>query len=113
MTETYVRCARYVVTAIPPDLRDNIDAALFEIRVEWRGGDKWAITDGVRCLNKSGGWAEEPIPSSRTDYFRRVYRHDLWTALALARKAAPKRTINGMTVADFIERARRQREVTS
>ena len=107
--ETHVRATRYEVTAVPADVRDHIDACLFALRVEERGTDKWAVTDGVRCLNKSGGWSEEPIPSSRTDHFKRVYRHDLSTAITLARKAALKRRVNGMTVADYVERVRKQR----
>lgn len=39
------------------------------IKVEWRGGDTWAVTDGRQCLNNKGKWEYEPLPSSRTEEF--------------------------------------------
>ena len=107
--ETHVRAVAYEVTALPPDVQDHIDASSFAIRVEWRGGDKWVVKHHSSCLNKSGGWVYEPQPSSRTKRFLRAYRHDLDTALTLARKAAPKVTLNRFTVDDFTAWVREQR----
>ena len=32
-------------------------------------GERWAVRQGCRCLNKDGGWEIEPQPSSRDDEF--------------------------------------------
>ena len=107
--ETHVRAVAYEVTALPSDVQDHSDAGYFAIRVEWRGGGKWAVKHHSSCLNKSGGWVYEPQPSSRTKRFLRAYRHDLDTALALAQNAAPKVTLNRFTVDEFTAWVRNQR----
>lgn len=40
------------------------------------GPDKWAIRQGGNCLNKSGEWEWEPMPSSRDDDFLARCRFD-------------------------------------
>lgn len=105
----YERATEYLVTAVPPEHQDHPDAFFYAIRVASRGSGKWAVTDGLNCLNKSGGWSYESQPSSRTDRFIQAYRHDFDTAMKLARKAALKRTINGRTVTDFITRCEQRK----
>lgn len=38
------------------------------------GFDRWAIQEHGQCYGKSGRWAYEPLPSSRTDDWLEVYR---------------------------------------
>lgn len=40
------------------------------------GPDRWAIRDGRFCLNKSGCWEHEPLPSSRDEAFYARCRFD-------------------------------------
>lgn len=40
------------------------------------GPDKWAIRQGGNCLNKSGEWEWEPMPSGRDDEFLARCRFD-------------------------------------
>lgn len=56
------------------------------------------MTNGAYCYSKTGRQRYEPKPSSRTDAFKRTYRHSLDDAIALAKRLAPKMTINGHTV---------------
>lgn len=46
------------------------------IKVEYRGKDKWAITNSDLVLNKHNEWEYEPLPSSRTDEFIQRTRFD-------------------------------------
>jgi len=39
-------------------------------------GEKWAVRQLSRCLNKEGEWEWEPIPSSRDDAFYTRCRFD-------------------------------------
>lgn len=98
MTQPTVRITRYEVNAYP-DL-DSINASMFSITVENRGNDRWAVCWHGRCLGKRGQWDYEPTPSSRTDRWKNAYRHDLDTALKLAKKAAPNLRTNGVTPAE-------------
>jgi hypothetical protein len=71
---------------------------MFALTVERTAPDRWAVRRGQRCLNADGGWDWESIPSERTDEWLAEHRFDESTALALARDAAPKVTVNGWTV---------------
>lgn len=42
---------------------------VYELKVEWRGGDAWVIVDSSYVLNREGEWEYEPLPSSRTEQF--------------------------------------------
>jgi hypothetical protein len=99
--EVFVRPTRYEVSCLPPD---DVNAHHFTVRVEWRGDDRWCVTDGHNCLGKDGDWDYERLPSNRTDEWLATHRFDLDTALALAKDFAPKLTINGMTAADVLAR---------
>lgn len=89
----------YAVSCLPPD---HVDAYHFTLHVEWRGpGDRWCVTNGAYCYSKTGMQRYELNPSSRTDAFKRTYRHSLDKALALGQ---PFRlmTVNGHTVQDVL-----------
>ncbi|OHU47324.1 hypothetical protein BKG82_27110 [Mycobacteroides chelonae] len=95
MVEAKVRPTAYAVSCLPPE---HPNAFLFTLRVEWRSEDRWCVTDGAYCYRKDGHKAYESNPSSRTDRFKKAYRFPLDEALALAKRLAPKITINGHTV---------------
>jgi hypothetical protein len=99
--EPTVRATAYAVSCMPPD---HPDAYLFTLRVEVRGEDRWCVTDGAYCYRKDGHKAYERNPSGRTDRFKRAYRFSLDDALALAKRLAPKITINGHTVESVLAR---------
>ena len=96
-----VRPTAYTVSCLPAD---HPDAYLFTLKVEWRGGDRWCVMKGAYCYSKTGWMRYEPIPSSRTDAFKRTYRHSLDDALALARRLAPKITVGPHTVESVLQR---------
>lgn len=94
-----VKATHYEVSCLP---EENVNARHFTLRVEYRGRDRWAVTDGHDCLSKDGTWSYESIPSNREDDWLAAHRFDLDTALRLAKEAAPKVTVNGYTVADAL-----------
>lgn len=90
----------YAVSCIPPD---HQDAYHFTLHVEWRGpGDRWCVTDGAYCYRKDGHKSYESNPSSRTDRFKKAYRFPIDDALVLAKRVAPKMTVNGHTVEEVL-----------
>lgn len=94
--EVLVQPRAFAVSCLPAD---HPDAYMFTLRVEWRGpGDRWCVTNGAYCYRKDGHRSYESNPSSRTDRFKKAYRFPLDDALALAKRLAPKMTINGHTV---------------
>jgi hypothetical protein len=120
--EPQVRPTTYSVSCIP---EDDINARHFTLKVEYRGNGLWAVTDGGSFLGRNGTWSdgyswrdgnEEPATeedfreeSEGQEAWRAVYRHDLDTALRLAKEAAPHMLVNGHTVADALAR-RAERE---
>lgn len=100
MTEPTVRATRYTVCCLPDD---HDLAHAMTIRVEWRGGDRYAVLNRLDyALGTDGEWEWEPRPSERHDEWIATHRFDLGTALRLAKEAAPKITIQGRAPADFL-----------
>lgn len=94
----------YEVCAVPYDDYGNYTS--FTIRVEkTHHTETWAVRRMGRCLGRDGTWDWEPLPSSREDDWLATHRFDLETALRLAKAAAPRVVVNGMTVADMLARS--------
>lgn len=102
--EPIVQATRYTVNCLP----EGVDSHAFEITVEYRGQDRWAVTRHGRCLGTDGTWDHELRPSEREDDWLSTHRFDLDTALGLAREAAPHVRVNGFTVADALAMAERR-----
>lgn len=107
LPEVTVRPSSYTVSCLP---KRDMDTHLFEIRIEERGQidgtTRWAVCRMGYCLNRSGRWDYEMLPSSRTDRWIARHRFDLETAIRLAKKAAPLITVNGHTVAEALARTK-------
>lgn len=92
-----------VIFSALPD--DHPDRDLFEVKVAWRGRDRYAVLRRSRCLGRDGTWDYESIPSERTDDWIATHRFAYDEALKLAHQACQGITVNGHTVADVLERA--------
>lgn len=93
----------YEVTAYP---FHDVNRSDWVIRVERRAEDRWAVLYRSSCWNRrTKKWDYEPMPSSRTDAYKRTHRFDLDTALTIAREQAPKLTQMGWTVERAIAEA--------
>lgn len=99
LPEARVRPTRYEVSCLPAD---DINAHCFTVGVEWRGGDRWAVTRYSQCLGRDGAWSYESIPSERRDDWLAGHRFSLDEALILAKEHAPKVRVNGWTVAQAL-----------
>jgi len=102
--EPTVEVTRYAVSCLP---KDHPDSFHFTLRVEYRGRDRWAVTDGFACLSTDSEWDYEPSSSNRDDNWIKTHRFDLDTALRLAKEQAPKLTVNGLSIADVLNRRSR------
>lgn len=99
MAELRVDVTQYTVSLFP---RDSIDGSVFDVRVEYRGYDRWAILRGAACLSRSGRWEYERLPSSRGEKWLAEHRFERAEALALACRVAPDVRINGRTALEAL-----------
>lgn len=97
--EPTVTATEYSVSCLP---LDDINSIEFTLTVEYRGRGKWAVTRLKRCYDIDGNADWEPIPSERQDEWLARYRHDLDTALRIAREVAPTLRNGRVTVADVL-----------
>lgn len=61
----------------------------YVIRVQWRGGDRYAVMQGRYCYGTDGSWDWEPQPSSREDDWTDTHRFSYDEACAIAVREAP------------------------
>lgn len=106
--EPVVRAVEYTVNSVP----DNDDDSYhFELRVQYRGNNRYAVTrHGWGCLGADGTWDQGIEEYDRGDAWLNAHRFDLDTALRLAKEAAPHITVNGYTVTDAIAMQQKRRE---
>jgi hypothetical protein len=72
--ELLTQARAFVFHLLPAEPDDEVREREI-IMVVWRGpGDRWAISDRGNVLNRQGRWEYEPLPSSRTEAFRRRTR---------------------------------------
>lgn len=105
---------QYTVSALP---EGHINYHLFSVTVDRLpqrdGSVMWAVRRMRYCLTADGSWDWEHTPSGRTDEWLASHRHDLETALRLAREAAAHITVNGLSVDDVLARTARRQSETS
>ena len=96
----HVQATRYEACALPPNYRAW---RLFALTIEYRGEGKWAVLNHFGyCYDADGEIEYEPSTSNRDDEFLARFRFSLDQALAIARRLAPKVTVNRFTVADAL-----------
>lgn len=83
----------YTVTCLPDTIPD---ASSWDITIELRGDDSWAVKHWSDCLGRDGAWDHEPRPLAN-------HRFPFSEALDLAKAAAPHVIVNGFTPADLLE----------
>lgn len=91
---------RYTVCGLP---EDDVNSSIWKLDIERRGPDSWAICHLTRVWKrtKAGGWDYEPLPSSRTDHWKKMHRFTLEEAMELVPKIyATRLVINGWRVED-------------
>lgn len=69
-----------------PDGHKYWDVAAEDVRIELRGGGRWAVLVRGFCVDTNGNMEYEPIPSERDDAFRARNRFSLDEAVRLARE---------------------------
>jgi hypothetical protein len=79
-----------------------MDASSWNITVEYRGRNLWAVCWRRECLGLDRRWDFESSPSNRADSWLKTHRFGLAEALRLAEKMAPVIRINGYTAMDAL-----------
>lgn len=83
--EPTVRATRYLVTCVP----EHRDPGGYRgVTVEYRGDERWAVSDGILCLGADGRWDRERQSSERDEEWLATHRFDLATARRLAEEQA-------------------------
>lgn len=102
--DEFTTVTEYRLSMIPPEIDNYGEQHHWDIKVVWRGGDRWAVMQDVGrwCLSRDGEWSYESIPSERTDEWKAAHRFDLDTALKLAREQLQKVAVNGKTAEGYI-----------
>lgn len=90
----HVMVTKYSVSVLP---QRHPDRRHFEITVEYRGNDLWAVCYYGECANAAGEWDYESVPSERADEWLKTHRFFLGEAMVLAKKLAPRVEVNGRT----------------
>lgn len=98
MTEPTCQVTEYTISLLPPT---SADYSVWRVKAEFRGFDKWAVTNMGRCLNSDGEWDDEILPSERRDEWLATHRFDEVTAIELAKKAVETVCWNGLTARDI------------
>jgi len=71
-----------------PDVDDDYG---FNITVEYRGSNSWAVMKGNHhCISKTLRTRYERHSSNRTDYFKKIYRFPLDEAIEIGIRAQNK-----------------------
>jgi len=95
------QATEYEVSILP---EDDINRHSFAITVQYRGNGRWAVTRHSSCLGADGTWEFGIKEYDRGDAWLDAHRFDLYTALRLAREAAPHIVVNGITAAEAYRR---------
>lgn len=104
MTEVTMEATTYTFCALP---EGNVNFRHYCVTVEKRGPGSWAVMQGGFALGTDAVFDYEPPPGSRTDEWLRTHRFDLPTALRLAEQEAAVAEVNGISVDDVLDRAKR------
>lgn len=94
-----IKTTQHTVSCLP---EDSIDRPSFEVIVEYRGCNRWAVLRNSRCLGHDGSWDYEMLPSSRDEEWLTEHRFTEQEALRRAVEWAPKITCNGTTVTESL-----------
>lgn len=81
----HARPTRYSVNLVPEDADPG---GTYEITVEYRGDERWAVLRHGSCLSADGRWDRERNSSERDEEWLDAHRYDLKTALRLAEEQA-------------------------
>lgn len=85
LPEVFVRATRYAVSLVPEDVDPG---GVYEITVEYRGDDRWAVLRLGLCLNSDEKWDRERDSFECEDEWLAAHRFDLETAKRLAGEQA-------------------------
>jgi len=100
-SEAVIAVTEYTLSPLPLDHPDQQLIYNWNLTVEWRGEDQWAVKHIGYTLRADGDWEYEPSPSSRDDDYLTRCRFARDTALGMARKALPGISVNGSTYAEW------------
>lgn len=88
----------------PKGSDDDPDRYAWRVTVEKRGDDTWAVLRNTACWGANGKWGEEPIPSNRTEAWKRAHRFSRDEAVKIAKEALATIRVRGMTYAQWADK---------
>ena len=107
---TRQRVTKYTVSYLPEDYTG--ESYLWDLTVEYRGNDRWAVQHGEsQSLGRDGLFDWDP--SEKPDAWLRDHRFSEQEALELAHKAVMAVKINGRTAEEYIAWCKENNATTS
>lgn len=110
-SDVRVTATTYTISCLPDD---QVDGSRWTITVRYVGGweyrepcpadQQWVVEHHGYYLDRDGGWWSPPCTAEQW----RRHRFSFEDAMRLAKEYAPKLEINGLTVADVLERRRKR-----
>ncbi len=101
----------FIVNALPEDIqKDSTDSYYFDIKVERKAHGRWAVLHNGDAYNIKGKREYEPLPSSRTESWKKRFRFDLLTAIELAEKISHEVKLMSWTAETFAEEYRNRKK---
>ena len=100
----------FFITALPADVIEYTpgDAHYFSLEIARKSPGRWAVLHRGYCYDANLNEEYESIPSSRTEKFKRKFRHNLKDAVHIAFQLAPNLKLMRWTVDDFTASVRDQ-----
>lgn len=100
LPDVAVHAHTYVVNAAPAEHPQSPSWEILVQRVD-RPADRWVVTRWSDHLSADGTWTREPRSARQRDTWQAAHQFPLNDALALARRAAPDVTVNGIAARDL------------
>lgn len=86
---------------IDPCPTHPVEPALFAVKIEWRGEDRWRVTHMSHVYGADGTFEYEGSNHREDENYMATHRFDLDTAVELARRIAPTVKVGRMTFQDW------------
>jgi len=88
------------INAVPEEFK-GVDSYSWDVTIAQKSPGRWAVSDRLNQYDAKKRTGYESLPSSRTDAFKKRFRHSLEDAVKLANEIAPTIIVMGLSPAGY------------